>query len=73
MGDYVSRRTYGRKRIIIEKEVTRDTIIEILQEAIPIHTQNVEDMQYLINYCKGEQNIYKRSNYGFSCKFFRLF
>lgn len=62
MGDYVSRRTYGRKRIIIEKEVTRDTIIEILQEAISIHTQNVEDMQYLINYCKGNQNIYNRSN-----------
>ena len=62
MGDYVSRRTYGRKRIIIEKEVTRDTIIEILQEALPIHKQNVEDMQYLINYCKGNQNIYNRTN-----------
>ena len=62
MGDYVSRRTYGRKRIIIEKEVTRDSIIGILQEAIPIHSQNVEDMQYLLNYCKGKQNIYNRTN-----------
>ena len=62
MGDYVQRKTYGRKRIIIEKEVTQNTIIKILQEAIPIHNQNVEDMTYLLNYCKGNQNIYNRSN-----------
>lgn len=62
MSNYLPRRTYGRKRIIIEKEVTRDTLIEILQKALPIHSENVQDIQYLISYCKGEQNIYNRTN-----------
>lgn len=62
MSNYLPKRTSGRRKIIIEKEVTRDTLIEILQEALSIHSQNVQDIDYLIDYCKGNQNIYKRSN-----------
>lgn len=62
MSNYLPKITQGRKKIIIEKEVTRNTLIEILQEALPIHLQNVQDINYLISYCKGEQNIYKRTN-----------
>ena len=62
MSNYLPQITKGRRKIIIEKEVTRDTLIEILQEAISIHNENVKDIEYLINYCIGQQNIYKRKN-----------
>lgn len=50
----------GRKRIIIDKEVNRDTIISILLEAWSYHLENVKDMKYLINYYKGQQDIRNR-------------
>lgn len=52
----------GRKKIIIEKEVNKDTLIDILSEAIAIHNDNVQDCLYLINYCKGEQDILTRND-----------
>lgn len=52
----------GRKKIIIEKEITRDNLIEVLMEAISIHQENVEDCEYLINYCKGKQDILDRTS-----------
>lgn len=52
----------GRKRIIIEKEITRENITEVLMEALEIHNCNVEDEKFLIDYYKGEQPILKRSN-----------
>ena len=55
-------RMQGRKKIIIEKEITQDTLIEVLQKALSIHNQNVEEIEYLIKYCLGEQNIYNRKN-----------
>lgn len=55
------RTTKGRRRIIIEKEITRETLIPILQEALSIHAENVKDCEYLISYCKGEQNILNRT------------
>ena len=53
--------TKGRRRIIIEKEITRETLIPILQEALSIHAENVKECEYLISYCKGEQNILNRT------------
>lgn len=50
----------GRRKIIIEKEINRDTIIEVLMEAWNYHLENIRDMKYLINYYKGEQDIEKR-------------
>lgn len=52
----------GRKRIIIDKEINRDTILDILAEAWTIHRQNVKDMKYLINYYKGTQDIKNRTS-----------
>lgn len=52
----------GRKRIIIDDEINKDTIIDILQKAMKIHTKNVEEMQYLIDYYKGQQTILNREN-----------
>lgn len=52
----------GRKRIIIEKNITRENLIEILMEAISIHNINVQDCKYLIDYYKGEHPIFKRTS-----------
>ncbi|MEE1073216.1 MAG: phage portal protein [Cellulosilyticum sp.] len=52
----------GRKKIIIEKKISRETIIEVLMEAVGIHQQNVQDCNYLINYFKGEQDILNRQS-----------
>ena len=52
----------GRKRIIIDDEINKDTIIKILQKAMKTHLQNVQEMQYLIDYYKGKQTILTRDN-----------
>ncbi len=54
----------GRKKIIIDKEINRNTILDILIEAWKYHLENIRDMKYLIDYYKGQQDIQKRvSNY----------
>lgn len=62
MGDFVKIPTMGRRRIIIEKEITRENLIPILQKALSIHYANQHDCRYLIDYCKGMQNILDRSS-----------
>lgn len=52
----------GRKRIIIDKEINKDTIIDVLLDAWTIHLENVKDMKYLINYYKGLQDIRNRTS-----------
>ena len=52
----------GRKLIVIEKEVNRNTLLEIISEAMAIHQNNVTDFKYLINYYKGKQDILKRTS-----------
>lgn len=52
----------GRSRIIIDDEINKDTIIDVLQKAMKIHTKNVQEMQYLIDYYKGQQTILSREN-----------
>ena len=52
----------GRRRIIIDDEINRDTIIKVLQDAMTIHLQNVTEMNYLIDYYKGKQQILHREN-----------
>lgn len=62
MDDFVNKPTIGRKRIIIEKEITRDNLIPILQKALSIHYENQRECKYLIDYCKGRQNILDRAS-----------
>lgn len=50
----------GRKKIIIETEITRDNLIQVLMKALSIHQENVQDCEYLIEYCKGRQDILDR-------------
>ena len=52
----------GRKRIIIDDEINKDTIIKVLQKAMTTHLQNVQEMEYLIDYYKGKQTILTREN-----------
>ena len=52
----------GRKQIIIEKEINRNTLLDILSEAMSIHQANVADFKYLIKYYKGKQDILNRSS-----------
>lgn len=54
--------TMGRKRIIIEKKITKENLIPILQKALSIHLENQRDCKYLLDYCKGKQNILDRSS-----------
>lgn len=53
---------FGRKRIIIEKEINRNNLIEVLQKALGIHYENQADCKRLIDYCKGQQTILDRSS-----------
>ena len=51
----------GRRRIIIDAEINRNTILSVLTKAWGIHCLNIADMKYLINYYKGSQDIEKRT------------
>jgi len=52
----------GRKLIIVDKEVTPNTIIDVLKSAWLIHKENVVDINKLIdNYC-GKQNVDMKSS-----------
>lgn len=52
----------GRHKIILDyEEVTQENVVEVLQKAIPWHTRNVKDIEYLINYFLGDQDILRRS------------
>lgn len=51
----------GRRRIFDDREINKDTIIQILFDALNIHRLNVIDMKYLINYYKGQQDVLKRA------------
>ena len=62
MSNYLPKPTKGRKRIIIEKEINERSILEMLEEGMQEHNDNVRDIEYLISYFKGEQNILKRKN-----------
>lgn len=51
----------GRRKIIIEKEINRETIVPVLMEALSIHQLNVQECEYLINYYQGRQDILDRT------------
>lgn len=48
----------GRQRIYTDAdEINRNNVVEILQKAYAKHRQNVAEMQYLIDYERGEQPL----------------
>lgn len=50
----------GRKRIIDDREINEESILQILIDAFAIHRENVSDINKLINYYKGQQKILNR-------------
>lgn len=52
----------GRRRIIIEKEINKSTLLEVVSKAMAIHQENVNDFHYLIDYYKGQQDILDRKS-----------
>ena len=53
---------YGRQRIILDyQEVTPDNLFEVMGKVLPIHKQNAQDCDYLINYFLGDQDILNRT------------
>ena len=53
---------YGRQRIILDyQEVTPDNLFEVMSKILPIHKQNAQDCDYLINYFLGDQDILDRT------------
>lgn len=57
----VHKLNYGRKRIILDYDkVTPENVMEVFQQALPIHKQNRADCEYLINMFLGKQDILNR-------------
>ena len=52
--------SFGRSRIFTDKEINSETIIPILTEALAVHNMNVAEMQRLIWYYLGNQDILTR-------------
>ncbi|MBQ0112820.1 MAG: phage portal protein [Bacteroidales bacterium] len=50
----------GRKKIIDDREINEQTIVQILTDALAIHRENVVDINSLIDYYKGQQTILNR-------------
>jgi SPP1 family phage portal protein len=51
----------GRRKIFDDRKINKDTIIQILFDAMNIHRLNVADMRYLVDYYKGQQDILERT------------
>ena len=52
---------FGRRVIYSDvDEVTADNVCEVLEDALAIHTLNRGEIEYLYNYYKGDQPIWKR-------------
>ena len=50
----------GRRRIITNKEINKENLIDILNESLSIHNANVEESKRLIDYYLGKQDILDR-------------
>lgn len=62
MWNIQSRRLFGRRVIYTEEtEINAGNIIDVLQKAFPIHTQNAYEIDYLYKYYKGDQPILYRT------------
>lgn len=56
--------SFGRQRIYTELDITEGNIKQILNDALTIHNKNVIEMEKLINYYLGKQDIlYRQTPY----------
>lgn len=53
--------SFGRRRIYTELDITEGNIKQILNDALTVHNKNVLEMQKLINYYLGKQDILTRN------------
>ena len=52
---------FGRRVLYTdETEITKDNVVAVIRNAFPSHIANVDEINYLYNYYKGEQPILKR-------------
>lgn len=55
---------FGRKEIFADvTEVTKDNVIQILRDALLVHTQNANDCTFLLNYEAGQQPLLRTKTY----------
>ena len=59
---------FGRRQIFTnETEITRDNVLKVLAEAIPVHMRNRQEEKYLEWYVRGRQPIRNRPVQASSC------
>lgn len=55
---------FGRREIFTDvREITRDNVIPIVQEALGVHLMNAGRMEYLLNFEAGDQAITREKKY----------
>ena len=57
----ISRLLKGRHIIYTNKELNESNLLEILNDAVSTHKVNANDIDYLYNYYKGDQEIQKKT------------
>lgn len=54
--------TYGRRMIYTDvPEVTRDNVLKMVQDALPLHLMNKDEIDYLLKYDAGEQPLKRKT------------
>ncbi|MCD8201758.1 MAG: phage portal protein [Clostridia bacterium] len=52
----------GRKQIFTDAdEITRENVVDVISDVMPVHTENSKDITYLYKYYKGYQPILSRT------------
>jgi hypothetical protein len=54
----------GRKMIFTNHDVITDhNVVDVLNHALKIHRENKQEIEYLMDYYRGEQSILHRQNF----------
>ncbi len=54
----VERQLFGRKEIFTdEAEITRENVVQVLSKAVKVHSENQNEIQYLLDYYRGKTPI----------------
>lgn len=52
---------FGRTQIFISGDITKDTVVSVLDTALDIHNQNVTQIEYLYDCYRGKQDVLNRT------------